>query len=152
MSVNKKELEYEKFVKAVNVLKALHFKPENIMVTGSEALNLLGLLPSNRFIHDIDFVVKMDDQSWRCMKLIEAINNSNDNNLDYPGRKDTIFLNANGVVINIWKYTPDSDWSSVKDEGTGVMVATVDHIIKAKKTYGRPKDFQDIADICKNIL
>lgn len=152
MSVNKKKLEYEKFVKAVNVLKALHFKPENIMVTGSEALNLLGILPSNRFIHDIDFVVKMDDQSWRCMKLIEAINNNNDNNLDYPERKDTIFLNANGVVINIWKYTPDSDWSSVKDEETGVMVATVDHIIKAKKTYGRPKDFQDIADICKNIL
>lgn len=153
MSVNKKELEYEKFVKAVNVLKGLHFKPENIMVTGSEALNLLGLLPSNRFIHDIDFVVKMDDQAWRCMKLIEAINNPDDDNMSsYPGRKETIFLSVPGVDINIWRYTSNSDWSTVKDEETGVMVATVDHIIKAKKTYARPKDFNDIADICKNLL
>ena len=135
----------------VNLLTGLHFNPENIMVTGSIALDLQGV--SNRIAHDIDFIIKMDDQTWRCMKLIEAINNPDDDNMSsYPGRKETIFLSVSGVDINIWRYTSNSDWSTVKDEETGVRVATVDHIIKAKKGYGRQKDFQDIADICKSIL
>ncbi len=139
--------------KGVNVLKGLHFKPENIMVTGSIALDVLGVLPPNRVSHDADFIIKMDDQTWRYMKLFEAINDPDVDNMNcYHGRKETIFLNIDGIVLNIWRYNPNSDWSTIKDSETGVMVATLDHIIKAKKEYGRPKDFNDIADICKNIL
>lgn len=143
--------------KGVNVLKGLHFKPENIMVTGSIALDVLGVLPPDRVSHDIDFIIKMDEQTWRCMKLIEAINLVDDENekfkdYDSPARKNTIFLKVDGLVLNIWRYNPNFDWSTIKDSETGVMVATLDYIIKVKKEYGRPKDFNDIADICKNIL
>lgn len=141
--------------KGVSLLKNLHFKPENIMVTGSIALDAYGLLPENRIPHDIDFVIKMDNQTWRNLKLLEAINNidSQVKNKDYESeaRKKTIFFNVNGLIINIWQYD-GNDWSGIKDSETGVYVATPDHIISAKKKYGRPKDFKDINEIIKTVL
>ena len=140
--------------KGVNVLKALHFNPENIMVTGSVALDILGLLPPNRISHDVDFIIKTDDTTWKCMKLIEAMSNPEEDNMNsYPGRKNMIFLNVDGIIINIWRHTTyNYDWSTIKDSETGVMVATVNHIINAKKSYARPKDFWDINEIVKNLL
>ena len=141
--------------KAVKALKELHFKPENIMVTGSIALDMQGV--SNRVAHDIDLIIKMDEQTWRCMKLLEAINLADDEvkapkDYDSQARKRMIFLNVDGLVLNIWKYDEESDWSEIKDEETGVYVATVNHIIKAKKKYARDKDFKDIYEIIKGLV
>ena len=139
--------------KSVEALTALGFKPENIMVTGSIALDIVGVLPPNRWTHDIDFIIKMDDKSWHCMKLLEAIEKVDiDKDIKYPDDKNMVFLKIKGINTNIWRHTPNFDWSTVKDTETGVMVATVSHIIQAKKSYGRPKDYQDLIDICKNIL
>lgn len=133
--------------------KVLHFNPENIMVTGSIALDLQGVL-TNRISHDVDLILKTDDQTWHSLKLIEALCENDDNKLFndeyFKDRNQTIFLTSKNLVLNIWRY--DGEWSDIKDSETGVYVATVDHIIKAKKMYGRPKDFQDINEICRNIL
>ena len=141
--------------KAVKALKELHFKPENIMVTGSIALDMQGV--SNRVAHDIDLIIKMDEQTWRCMKLLEAINLADDEvkaskDYDLSERKKMIILNVDGLVLNIWKYDEESDWSEIKDAETGVYVATVNHIIKAKKKYARDKDFKDIYKIIKGLV
>ena len=141
--------------KAVKALKELHFKPENIMVTGSIALDMQGV--SNRVAHDIDLIIKMDEQTWRCMKLLEAINLADDEvkapkDYDSQARKRMIFLNVDGLILNIWKYDGGSDWSEIKDAETGVYVATVNHIIKAKKKYARDKDFKDIYEIIKGLV
>ena len=142
--------------KAVKALKELHFKPENIMVTGSIALDSQGLL-TDRIAHDVDLIIKMDEQTWRCMKLLEAINLADDEvkapkDYDSQARKKMIFLNVDGLILNIWKYDEESDWSEIKDAETGVYVATVNHIIKAKKKYSRDKDFKDIYEIIKKLL
>lgn len=142
--------------KAVKALKELHFKPENIMVTGSIALDVQGLL-TDRIAHDVDLIIKMDEQTWRCMKLLEAINLADDEDkvskdYDSQTRKRMIFLNVDGLVLNIWKYDEGTDWSCIKDSETGVYVATVNHIIKAKKKYGRDKDFKDIYEIIKGLV
>lgn len=145
-----------KLLKAVKVLKDLHFKEENIMVTGSIALDLYGV--ATRVAHDVDLIIKMDDQTWKCMKLIEAINNADQedkiNNLlkeEYAMARDKmIILNTDDLVLNIWRY--DSEWSDIKEAETGVYVATVEHILNAKKMYARNKDYQDINAICKKIL
>lgn len=142
--------------KAVKVLKELHFKPENIMVTGSIALDAQGLL-TDRIAHDVDLIIKMDEQTWRCMKLLEAINLADDEvkaskDYDLSERKKMIILNVDGLVLNIWKYDEESDWSEIKDAETGVYVATVNHIIKAKKKYARDKDFKDIYEIIKGLV
>lgn len=145
-----------KLNKAIKILNGLHFKNENIMVTGSIALDAQGLLTS-RIAHDIDLIIKMDEQAWRCLKLIEAINLIDDKNekfkdYDSPARKNTIFLKVDGLVLNIWRYDEGSDWSCIKDSETGVYVATVNHIIEAKKKYARDKDFKDIYEIIKGLL
>ena len=145
-----------KLNKAVEILNGLHFKNENIMVTGSIALDVQGLL-TDRIAHDVDLIIKMDEQTWRCMKLLEAINLADDEvkapkDYDSPERKRMIFLNVDGLVLNIWKYDEESDWSEIKDAETGVYVATVNHIIEAKKKYARDKDFKDIYEIIKKLL
>ena len=140
-----------KLNKAVEILNGLHFKNENIMVTGSIALDAQGV--SNRIAHDVDFIIKMDEQAWRCMKLIEAINLDDDEvNYDLSERKKMIILNVDGLILNIWKYDEESDWSCIKDSETGVYVATVNHIIEAKKKYARDKDFKDIYEIIKVLV
>lgn len=144
-----------KLNKAVEILNGLHFKNENIMVTGSIALDAQGV--SNRVAHDVDLIIKMDEQAWRCLKLIEAINLADDEvktSKDYDpiSRKKIIFLNVDGLILNIWKYDEESDWSCIKDSETGVYVATVNNIIEAKKKYARNKDFKDIYEIVKGLL
>jgi hypothetical protein len=140
-----------KLQKAVEVLKALHFKPENIMVTGSIALDIQGLMP-NRIAHDVDFIIKMDEQTWRCMKLIEAIQNSDKENINNYPDSNNITIITDNLKINIWKWNPEYDWSELKDINTGIYVATVNHIITAKKKYARDKDIVDIYNIVKNLL
>ena len=49
-------------------------------------------------------------------------------------------------------YQKGSDWSCIKDSETGVYVATVNHIIEAKKKYARDKDFKDIYEIIKGLV
>ena len=144
-----------KLNKAVEILNGLHFKNENIMVTGSIALDAQGV--SNRIAHDVDLIIKMDEQTWRCLKLIEAINLADDEvktSKDYDpiSRKKIIFLNVDGLILNIWKYDEESDWSCIKDSETDVYVATVNNIIEAKKKYARNKDFKDIYEIVKGLL
>ena len=141
--------------KAVKVLKELHFKPENIMVTGSIALDMQGV--SNRIAHDVDLIIKMDDKTWRCMKLIEMINLVDDEvkvpkDYDSQTRRKMIILNIDGLILNIWKYDDKIDWSCIKDSETGVYVATVNHILEVKKKYARDKDFKDIYRIVKGLL
>ena len=145
-----------KLNKAIEILNGLHFKNENIMVTGSIALDAQGLL-TDRIAHDIDLIIKMDEQAWRCMKLLEAINLADDEvkaskDYDLSERKKMIILNVDGLILNIWKYDEESDWSEIKDAETGVYVATVNHIIEAKKKYSRDKDFKDIYKIIKGLI
>ena len=137
---------------AVAYLNILGFKPENIIVTGSIALDMQGLLPDEHDVHDVDLIVRMDEKSWRCLKLLEAVNlvDEGKDNM-YPGRKDTIFFKFNDVTLNIWR----NEWeekSDLRDAVTGVYVATAAHTIKAKKDYNREKDVRDIISIVKNIL
>lgn len=145
-----------KLNRAIEILNGLHFKNENIMVTGSIALDAQGLL-TDRIAHDVDLIIKMDEQAWRCLKLIEAINLADDEvklpkDYDTQTREKMIFLNVDGLILNIWKYDEESDWSEIKDVETGVYVATVNHIIEAKKKYGRDKDFKDIYEIIKVLV
>ena len=145
-----------KLNKAIEILNGLHFKNENIMVTGSIALDEQGLL-TDRITHDVDLIIKMDEQAWRCLKLIEAINLDDDEvkapkDYDTQIREKMIFLNVDGLILNIWKYDEGTDWSEIKDAETGVYVATVNHIIEAKKKYARDKDFKDIYEIIKVLV
>lgn len=139
--------------KTVDYLKSLHFKNEDIMVTGSIALKLQGLLES-RPVHDVDFIIKMNELTWRNLKLLEAIESDDEEKKRFSSNrnKKTIFLKYDGVMINIWRYDDFTDWSDIVDVDTGVHVATVNHILNVKKMYGREKDLKDINEIIKGLL
>ena len=139
--------------RTVDYLKSLHFKTDDIMVTGSIALKLQGLL-ENRPSHDVDFIIKMDDKTWKSLKLLEAIESDDDEKkkLSYNRNKKIVFLKNDDMMINIWRHDDFTDWSDIKDATTGVYVATIDHILKVKKMYGRDKDFKDINEIVKSLL
>lgn len=137
---------------AVAYLDILGFKPENIIVTGSIALDMQGLLPENHNVHDVDLIIRMDEKSWRCLKLLEAVNLADEGKDNmYPGRKDTIFFKFKDLVLNIWRNDMEEK-SNLRDADTGVYVATAAHTIKAKKDYNREKDVRDINAIIKQIL
>ena len=152
MNKNNKQL----LQKALKILKGFHFKEENIMVTGSVALDIQGVL--SRTAHDVDFIIKMDDTVWGCLKLIEAINLAPEEKSvtkkDYPihSKKNFVALEIDGVIVNIWRHSENFDWSPIKDAETGVYVATVNNIINAKKLYGRDKDYKDIYKIVRNLM
>ena len=136
---------------AVDFMQTLHFKAEDIMVTGSIALDLQGMLPKGHEVHDVDLLVRMSEQDWRNLKLLEAINLVDEGKETmYPGRRDTIFFKFSDLILNIWRN--DLEESPIKDAETGVYVATAKHIIKAKKDYNREKDVRDITAIIKEIL
>lgn len=142
--------------KVLKILKGLHFKEESIMVTGSIALDIQGVL--SRTAHDVDFIIKMDDTAWGCLKLIEAINltpeESSITKKEYPihSKKNFVALKIDGISLNIWRYPENFDWSPIKDVETGIYVATVNNIINAKKLYGRDKDYKDIYEILRNLM
>lgn len=138
-----------KLNKAVDILHHLHFKSEDIMVTGSIALDLLGLLPENRTAHDVDFIIRMSEDTWRCLTLLEAL--GKDNCQNYPDKDRCLVFKGDGIVINIWK-GKGKEITNIKDSQTGVYIAPAYSIFSAKKLYGRDKDYKDISDICKSIL
>ena len=132
---------------AVTYLTILGFKPENIMVTGSIALDMQGLLPGEHEVHDVDLIIKMKENSWRCLKLLEAVNLADvEKDNMYPGRKDTIFFKFNDVTLNIWRNELEEK-SDLKDEAN-----LTPEQVRAKKDYNREKDVRDINAIIKQIL
>ena len=139
--------------KTINYLKSLHFDPDKIMVTGSIALKLHGFLKS-RPVHDLDFIIDMDELTWRQLKLLEAIESDDEEKKKFSSNvnKKMVFLKHDGMMINIWRHDDFTDWSDIKDADTGVRVATVSHILNVKKFYGREKDLKDINDIVKELL
>ena len=134
------------------------FLRETIAVQLAILVRLEKILAVGRglYFDDVDFIIKMDEQAWRCLKLIEAINLDDEDeaskDYDLSERKKMIILNVDGLILNIWKYDEESDWSCIKDSETGVYVATVNHIIEAKKKYARDKDFKDIYEIIKGLV
>ncbi len=137
----------DKLYKGVEFLTKLHFRPQNIMVTGSVALDIYGMLPEDRDIKDVDLIVKMDDKSWGCMKLLEAIYSE----YEIDNKTNSLFFNVGGVILNIFRYD-GGDWSNIKESETGIFIASFDNILNVKKNRGFAKDTKDICDICKKIL
>ena len=108
------------------------------MLVGSLALDLQGVLPQNHYVHDVDVIIKMDEQTWRILKLIECIYQNANNKKSYKG-SDNLSFTYDWVNFNIWKAKDNEQ----KPAG---------EILKVKKGYGRQKDLKDICEITKEIL
>lgn len=135
----------------IKFLNKMGVKSENIMLVGSIALDMQGFLPNNRTAHDLDIIIKTDDESWGCFKLFAAIYDDGSVKSSYLNENNLIFTFGN-IHFNIWRAMGTEKINGLKDSVTGVWVKPAAEILKVKKGYHRLKDLEDIQNIFKMIL
>lgn len=139
-------------------LCALKIKNEDVMLTGSLALKKHNMLPKGRFIHDIDIVIKANETLERDIQTMNKIYGNGGifwmmNEDRIPGVKHKPYiLEVENVKLNIWIQNPDTEFDTELTTSEGYKLATVRHILNAKKSYGRGKDIKDILDITTSVV
>lgn len=141
-----------------NILCSLKIDKENVMLTGSIALYKHGLLPEDRAPHDIDVIVKGDKELDRDFQTLTKINGGNEfwKQKEYysqlkPEHKPFMFVKRE-VVFNFWIIDENTEFDTELKSKEGYYIATVKHILDAKKVYGRKKDLKDILSIITNLI
>lgn len=157
----REEIREKKVSKILNVfeslINSLGIKKEDIMLTGSIALMKHGILPENKIPKDIDAVVKCGTEMEYVLRAVTKLNGGNtywktkENAWKGVEHKPYIFT-YEGVEINIWVQSPDTEFDSEIICKEGYHIATVKHILEAKKYYGRLKDASDIIDMGIDLL
>lgn len=141
------------------LLTILKVRKEDVMLTGSVALYKHGLLSGNKTPKDIDAVIKCS-KSKDTESLIKAITILNGGNTYWKQdekvwkgveHKPYIFI-YEGVEFNIWVQNSDTEFDSEITCKEGYHLATVKHILDAKKYYGRLKDAADIIEMSVDLL
>lgn len=141
-----------------NILVSLNIDKENVMLTGSIALFKQNIMPDDRLIHDVDVVVKGDATVDRDLQTLVKIYGGTESwkekeYYNQLGAKHKPFIfTRNEVVFNFWVIDDTMDFDTELKSKEGYYVATLKHVLDAKKSYGRQKDLKDILSIVNLIL
>lgn len=139
------------------LVSKLGIKKEDVMLTGSVAMSLHGILPAGHDIEDVDIIVHGDSVLDRDLETWAKVTTGDQgwerNEKRFDGITHRPFrVKLHGVVFDIWVQDPKVPFdSSIKTTG-GYRLATVKHIIDVKKKFGRKKDGTDIIDIGAGLL
>lgn len=139
------------------LLASLGIVPADVMLTGSLALRRHGMLPKGRGVHDIDVVVRADAETERdiCaltrMCGVSTLWKVPERRMAGITHKPYIF-DKDGVRFNIWVQDPGVEFDTEIVTHEGYKLATVKHILDAKKMLGRPKDMADMASVAAEVL
>ena len=139
------------------LLDKLEIKKEDVMLTGSIALKKHNMLPKGRNIKDIDIVVKADEELEKTFQIVTKLNGGNtfwmqqENKIEGVKHKPYIF-SIDNQYFNSGTQSPDTDFDTEIKCKEGWWIATVKHILDAKKSYGREKDLCDINIIAAEML
>ena len=139
------------------LLDKLEVKKDDVLLTGSIALRKHNMMPKGRYIHDIDIVLKGDEELEKTLQVVTKLNGGStfwkqrEDNAVGVKHKPYIFT-IEGVCFNIWVQSPDTKFDTEIKCKEGWWLATVKHILDAKKLYGREKDFNDINNIAIDVL
>jgi hypothetical protein len=133
---------------------AQHYKTilqaEGFVLTGSTALNLLGFGNNS---DDLDLI--LINPLPHTFGILESLEKENPipNKIDYPGPVENrgIFqFTHNGIKIDV--FICGSDQLSPISTNSGMMVAQLKSIVKAKLSYNRPKDYVQLLKLRNSIL
>lgn len=139
----------------VEVLKEYGVKPDNFCITGSYALTALGL-NLDRALHDVDLYLRLDhedpEQKYKeVAKRLAAMQYASGYSISYSDRT-TIVLDFQGMRVNIFTvFSTDFGFRTIPTSG-GYHIDTIDHVLSKKMALKRPKDYQDMNTIIKNLL
>lgn len=142
-----RDITKELFNKSISILNRMGIENKDIIVTGSVALDILGVLPDEHDIHDFDCIINVDKEKLGVVKLICEIFKSDKT----PSciSENSRMVDINGILLNIWFNLPNIDASVTYN---GVFVKDILSILAEKKKYNREKDVRDINQIVKKIL
>ena len=135
----------------------LGIKREDVMLTGSVAMSLHGILPAGHDIEDVDIIVHGDAvldrdlETWAKATTGDHCWETKEKRFDGITHRP-FKVKLHGVSFDIWVQNPGVPFdSSIRTSG-GYRLATVKHIIEVKKKFGRQKDGTDIIDIGAGLL
>lgn len=137
----------------VETLKEYDVKPDNFCITGSYALNILGL-NLNRELHDVDLYLKLDPEIPKyqdVLKRLAAMQYASGYPIPYKD-SDTIALDFRGMKTNIFFVSSTDFGFRTISTAEGYNIDTIDHILSKKMALKRNKDYQDLNTIIKNLL
>lgn len=139
----------------VEVLKEYGVKPDNFCITGSYALTTLGL-QLDRPLNDVDLYLKLDrndpDKKYKeVVKRLVSMQYISGYTSPYQG-DNIISLDFRGMKVNIFiVFNTDFGFRTISLSG-GYNIDTIDHVLSKKMPLKRPKDYQDLNTIIKNLL
>lgn len=139
----------------VEVLKEYDVKPCDFCITGSYALTILGL-HLDRPLNDVDLYLKLDcndpNKKYRgVLKHLVSMQYISGYTSHYPG-DNIISLDFRGMKVNIFiVFNTDFGFRTISLSG-GYNIDTIDHVLSKKMSLKRPKDYQDLNIIIKNLL
>lgn len=139
----------------ISILKGFGIKDNEIVITGSIALDIYGLLPKEHKVHDFDcYVIANNDRATALdAKIQDFIKQSNGcliSSEEYiENEVSHLFFTLFGKEINIWFF--DESAISTNITYKGIKVQKPNEIIKRKLSYKRAKDFTDVLGII-NLL
>lgn len=130
---------------------------KDVMLTGSLALYKHRMLPEGHGVADIDIVVKGDSELDRDFVTLTKLNGGNEfwklpETLFAGIRHKPFIFTWEGVKFNVWVQDPEIEFDSDITTSEGYRLATVKHILDAKKAYGRTKDMNDILQIGMEVI
>lgn len=133
---------------------AHHFKlvlpAEDFILTGTFALQKMGFDIRSK---DLDIILVNPKQS--TLELLETLEKANPprNLLDYPTpleNKGIFRFIHDGVEVDVFVYRKDLP-SEIQTQ-CGLKLASLKHIVKAKKDLGRTKDMVQLLKLSRNII
>lgn len=137
----------------VDVLKEYDIKHSDFCITGSYALQYLGL-NLNRELNDVDLylIVHRDpEKKYKevlkrliCMQYVSGYSTPYDD-------RNTISLDFQGMKVNIFIVFDHLDFRAICTSG-GYYVDTIDHTLSKKMALKRLKDYKDLNTIIQNLL
>lgn len=134
--------------KSIRLIKELQRNNPDLLLCGSVALILSGLLPK-RNVSDIDFVCS--DKHMRKIRRNLSLRSDPYNDLNDGYNSYSTYITVGGwyCKINVLFFKDDTQLRSdhLKSNNTMIKHQDLQDIINWKKKYNRPKDLKDLEEI-----
>lgn len=137
----------ELLLQKLRTLKTLLGK-EELILTGSLALAYHGLLDFSE-ANDLDLIVV--NPSTTALDVLNKFQAENPSKKWKEGSPVTYSFILETLKIDVWVATNFEDSKYLVTED-GVKIASIKHIVKAKKSYNRPKDYIQLMNLANKIF
>ena len=143
---------------AIDALNVLGISNNDIMIVGSIALDVHGLFPTNKLkAHDVDVVIRCGiERQKEITQLVKFINKtiSKPNGIcNMQSESSSLVMGLrNNLIINLWFVNEDCEFNTETKLENGVWIERPVDCFKKKKSYMRPKDYQDLNNIIQNYI